>query len=125
MLPIVFGRIRVDVPIFVNCPLVLDPLVDVEVEPQNATVVALLVPLEDAEKLALATQEAHIQLVLRNPLDTKREKPATVGKTTLFGVLPKYPLRLVRTKHAPSEPEREIDIELLRGTQKETIHFKQ
>jgi pilus assembly protein CpaB len=94
-------------------------------KPQNATVVTLLVPLEDAEKLALATQEAHIQLVLRNPLDTKREKPATVGKTTLFGVLPKYPLRLVRTKHAPSEPEREIDIELLRGTQKETIHFKQ
>jgi pilus assembly protein CpaB len=96
-------------------------------EPQNATVVTLLVPLEDAEKLALATQEAHIQLVLRNPLDTKRERPAIVGKTTLFGgVSPKSPLKLVRTKHVPTEhPEREIDIELLRGTQKETIHFKQ
>jgi pilus assembly protein CpaB len=96
-------------------------------EPQNATVVTLLVPLEDAEKLALATQEAHIQLVLRNPLDTKREKPAIVGKTTLFGgVSPKSPLKLVRTKHAPTEhPQGEIDIELLRGTQKETIHFKQ
>lgn len=96
-------------------------------EPQNATVVTLLVPLEDAEKLALATQEAHIQLVLRNPLDMKREKPATVGKTTLFGGVPsKHSLRLLRTKHAPTErPEREIEIELLRGTQKETIHFKQ
>jgi pilus assembly protein CpaB len=93
-------------------------------EPQNATVVTLLVPREDAEKLALATQEAHIQLVLRNPLDTKKEKPASVGKRTLFGDLPsKRPLRLVRTKHAPTEQE--IEIELLRGTQKETIHFKQ
>ena len=84
-------------------------------------------PAEDAEKLALATQEAHIQLVLRNPLDTKREKPAIVGKTTLFGgVSPKSPLKLVRKKHAPTEhPQGEIDIELLRGTQKETIHFKQ
>jgi Flp pilus assembly protein CpaB len=36
-------------------------------EPQNATVVTLLVALEDAEKLALDTQEAHIQLVLRQP----------------------------------------------------------
>jgi pilus assembly protein CpaB len=96
-------------------------------EPQNATVVTLLVPLEDAEKLALAAQEAHIQLVLRNPLDTKREKPAVVGKTTLFGgPRSKHPPLLVRTKHAPTEhPEREIEIELLRGTQKETIHFKQ
>jgi pilus assembly protein CpaB len=96
-------------------------------EPQNAAVVTLLVPLEDAEKLALATQEAHVQLVLRNPLDTRREKPAIVGKTTLFGrPQSKHPPLLVRTKHAPTErPEREIDIELLRGTKKETIHFKQ
>jgi pilus assembly protein CpaB len=96
-------------------------------EPQNATVVTLLVPLEDAEKLALATQEAHIQLVLRNPLDTKREKPGIVGKTTLFGgAWSKHPPLLVRTKHAPTErPAGEIEIELLRGTQKETIHFKQ
>ena len=86
-----------------------------------------MAPLEDAEKLALATQEAHIQLVLRNPLDTKREKPAIVGKTTLFGgARSKHPAVLVRTKHAPTErPEQEIEIELLRGTQKQTIHLKQ
>jgi pilus assembly protein CpaB len=96
-------------------------------EPQNASVVTLLVPLEDAEKLALASQEAHIQLVLRSPLDTKQEEPATIGKTMLFGgAASKHPLRLVRTKHATTErPEREVVIELLRGTQKETVHFKQ
>ena len=96
-------------------------------EPQNATVVTLLVPLEDAEKLALATQEAHIQLVLRNPLDTKREKPTIVGKTTLFGgAQSKHSAVLVRTQHTPTErPERDRDIEVFRGTQKETIHFTQ
>jgi pilus assembly protein CpaB len=96
-------------------------------EPQNATVVTLLVPLEDAEKLALATQEAHIQLVLRNPLDTKREKPAIVGKTTLFGsARSKHSAVLVRTKHAPTErQDPDGGIEVFRGTQKETVHFKQ
>ncbi len=36
-------------------------------EPQNATVVTLLAPLEDAEKLALATEEAHIQTSSSQP----------------------------------------------------------
>lgn len=96
-------------------------------EPQNATVVTLLVSLEDAEKLALATQEAHIQLVLRNPLDINQEKAATVGKTMLFGdVRSKYPPRLVRTKHAATEPApQNVDIELLLGSHKEIVHLKQ
>jgi pilus assembly protein CpaB len=97
-------------------------------EPQSATVVTLLVSLEDAEKLALASQEAHIQLVLRNPLDTNKATPDTVGRTTLFrGVLSKCPLRVMRTKHAPTEhPEPpKFEIEILHGNQRETFHLKQ
>ena len=37
-------------------------------DPQNSSVVTLLVSPEDSEKLALASQEGRIQLVLRNPL---------------------------------------------------------
>jgi pilus assembly protein CpaB len=97
-------------------------------EPQSATVVTLLVPLEDAEKLALASQEAHIQLVLRNPLDTNKAKTERVESTTLLGGgLSNRPLRVMRTKHAPAEhPEAPtLEIEILRGTQRETFHLKQ
>jgi len=95
-------------------------------EPQNATVVTLLVPLADAEKLALASQEAHIQLVLRNPLDIMHENAAIVGKTMLFGdVRAKHSPSLVRTKQAPTEPaQQNVDIELLLGSHKEIVHLK-
>jgi pilus assembly protein CpaB len=52
-------------------------------EPQNASVVTLLVSPEDAEKLALASQ-GRIQLVLRNPVDISQEKPAVINHTNLF-----------------------------------------
>jgi pilus assembly protein CpaB len=59
---------------------------------QNAPVITLLVSPDDAQRLALASQEGRIQLSLRNPLDTKKdgivptrtsalyasEKPATI-----------------------------------------------
>src|SRR6185369_16251232 len=95
-------------------------------EPQNATVVTLLVPLADAEKLALASQEAHIQLVLRNPLDIMHENAAIIGKTMLFGdVRAKHSPSLVRTKQAPTEPaQQNVDIELLLGSHKEIVHLK-
>jgi len=41
---------------------------------QNTPVITVLVSPDDAEKLALATQEGHIRLILRNP-DTKQETP--------------------------------------------------
>jgi len=97
-------------------------------EPQSATVVTLLVSPEDAEKLALASQEAHIQLVLRNPLDTNQEKPITIRRTTLFGnVQSDRPLRLARIKHAANQPTSspKFEIDLFRGTQKQTIDFEQ
>jgi pilus assembly protein CpaB len=48
---------------------------DAEGKPQQVQVVNLLVTPTQAEILSLASNETHIQLVLRNPLDTKTDKP--------------------------------------------------
>src|SRR5271170_1949434 len=42
-------------------------------EPQNTPVITLLVSPDDAERLTLASSEGHIQLSLRNPLDTHQD----------------------------------------------------
>jgi len=96
-------------------------------EPRSATVVTLLVSPADAQKLALANQEAHIQFSLRNLLDNGQEKPPALTRTTLFeDLLSKRPVRLVRAQHPLTEPaEPDIDIDILRGRQKETIRLKQ
>jgi pilus assembly protein CpaB len=96
-------------------------------DPQNSSVVTLLVSPEDSEKLALASQEGRIQLVLRNPLDTVQEKPAAVRGTSLFGNTP--PHQLIKMKEVKSVPTENTaaprnDIEIYRGTHQETVHLK-
>ena len=58
---------------------------DAEGKPQQVQVVNLLVSPEQAEKLSLASNETHIQLVLRNPLDTKMDQPPGTAMAQLFG----------------------------------------
>jgi pilus assembly protein CpaB len=95
-------------------------------------VVTLLALPEDAEKLALATQEGHIQLILRNPVDMKQETPPPVGNEDLYGGTAASPtrgqLKVTRVKHT-LQPVPELpkfyDIEILRGPQRETIKLKQ
>jgi len=41
-------------------------------EPQSTPVITLLVSPDDAQKLTLASSQGHIQLALRNPVDTKQ-----------------------------------------------------
>jgi len=48
-------------------------------------VVNLLVTPEQAEKLTLASSQTHIQLVLRNPLDTQTANPPGTMMSELFG----------------------------------------
>lgn len=57
---------------------------DEEGKPVTVQVVNLLVTPEQAEVLSLASTEAHIQLVLRNPLDTLETKPAGTASALLF-----------------------------------------
>jgi pilus assembly protein CpaB len=61
---------------------------DSEGKPVTATVVNLLVSPEQAEVLTLSSNEAKIQLVLRNPLDTNASKPPGTAKSALFGAPP-------------------------------------
>lgn len=62
---------------------------DAVAEPQNTSVITLLVPLSDAQRLTLAGSEGHIQLVLRNPLDPARDVVAPANPKDLYnGVIP-------------------------------------
>lgn len=58
---------------------------DDEGKPKQVQVVNLLVDPQQAEVLSLASSEAHIQLVLRNPLDVEHTEPPGTGVAELFG----------------------------------------
>ncbi len=58
---------------------------DAEGKPQQVQVVNLLVTPEQAQILALATNQMKIQLVLRNPLDTTITPVQETAMTNLFG----------------------------------------
>jgi pilus assembly protein CpaB len=87
-------------------------------------VVTLLALPEDAEKLALATQEGHIQLILRNPADTKQETPPPVGNESLYGAATPTRDRVKRTSQPVPESPKPSEIEIISGPQRETIKIK-
>jgi pilus assembly protein CpaB len=53
-------------------------------EAQNTAVITLLVSPDDAQRLTLASSEGHIQLALRNPLDTKQDEVASSNSRGLY-----------------------------------------
>lgn len=57
---------------------------DGEGKPQQVQVVNLLVTPEQAELLSLASTQAHVQLVLRNPLDTQVAQVTGSALTNLY-----------------------------------------
>jgi pilus assembly protein CpaB len=66
---------------------------DAEGKPKQVQVVNLLVTPEQAEALSLASNQTRIQLVLRNPLDTKIAEPPGTAMANLFA-----------DKNAPPKP---------------------
>ena len=58
---------------------------DREGKPEQVQVVNLLVTPSQAEILSLASNETHIQLVLRNPTDTELARPPGTVMSDLFG----------------------------------------
>ena len=56
----------------------------------QANIITLLVSLQDAQKLALATAEGQIQLALRNPVDNSLENPTPTPLEKLYQVAPPY-----------------------------------
>lgn len=97
---------------------------DAEGKPLQVQVVNLLVTPTQAEILSLASNETHIQLVLRNPLDTKLDKPPGTATAQLFSdaVLPKaaVPVRQAAPKPPPSHV---YLVEVFNGSKKSETKF--
>ena len=80
---------------------------DAEGKPQQVQVVNLLVTPEQAQVMALASNQTRIQLVLRNPLDTKVDPVQGTAMTNLFEdkTAPQAAKRTsVRVKPRPKAP---------------------
>ena len=75
-------------------------------EAQNTPVITLLVTPENAQRLTLASAQGHIQLALRNPLDTRQEEvPSTSARVLYKGGAPPAPTAVHHTVIAkPPEP---------------------
>ncbi len=103
---------------------------DPEGNPVSVPVVNLLVTPEEAEILSLAASEADIQLVLRNPLDRKKEEPPGTALAYLFGERPKpqpkAPARRRAAPRKPSPPPMEevivpVKMQILHGAKREDV----
>jgi len=107
-------------------------------KPQSVQVVNLLVTPDQAEILNLAMSETKVQLVLRNPLDTKTETPPGTSIAGLFGGRGRLPLALADgpslrppvaipvTAAPPPAPtvQREVSrVEMFRGVKKSEETF--
>jgi pilus assembly protein CpaB len=112
---------------------------DNEGKAQQVQVVNLLVTPEQAETLSLASNQTHIQLVLRNPVDTHLASPPGVDLSQLFGNAPRatpppapaakheeprsmVPLPVVPPSEKPSPPVHRIEV--LNGTTRTEARFE-
>jgi pilus assembly protein CpaB len=96
----------------------------------SAPVITLLVSPDDAQKLALVSQEGRIQLSLRNPLDTKkgginatRSSSLYVGETPVVAATPKTKVHKVIAK-GPAPPPAPYQVEMIRGGKKDETKFE-
>lgn len=85
-------------------------------------VVNLLVTPEQAQILALAANQMKIQLVLRNPLDTKITDVQQTAMTNLFGGDKPAPKTVVRKAAKPAGPA-PFTITVINGSQKAEQKF--
>jgi pilus assembly protein CpaB len=94
----------------------------------NAPVITLLVSPDDAQRLALASQEGRIQLALRNPLDTKKEG---IGATHVSALYPgeKAPAAAAKPKFrratakVPAPVNAPYQVEMIRGSKRDETKF--
>jgi pilus assembly protein CpaB len=99
-------------------------------EAQSAPVVTLLVSPDDAQRLTLASTQGHIQLALRNPLDTKQENVAASKSNSLYknvseptsAAAPRSRLKHVAVQAPPPTPTA-YTVEVYKGDKKEEDKF--
>jgi pilus assembly protein CpaB len=98
---------------------------DAEGKPQQVQVVNLLVTPSQAEVLSLASNETHIQLVLRNPLDTNLDKTPGTAMAQLFtdASPPKAPPVAGHPVAKPVPPSRIYLVEVFNGSKKTETKF--
>jgi len=96
---------------------------------QTAPVITLAVSPDDAQKLALVSQEGRIQLSLRNPVDTRK---GGIGATRASSVYPgekpvaaetKPRIRKVATK-GPAPAPAPYQVEMIRGSKRDETKFE-
>jgi pilus assembly protein CpaB len=97
---------------------------DAEGKPLQVQVVNLLVTPAQAEILSLASNETHIQLVLRNPLDNEMGKPPGTATAQLFNE-GSPPPKAVVAGHRVSKPapSRVYLVEVFNGSKKSETKF--
>lgn len=89
---------------------------DAEGKPQQVQVVNLLVTPEDAQTLTLASNQLKIQLVLRNPLDTKVTPVASTAMNRMFTDSAPAPQHRVVVRTAPKPKAPEYSIQVINGS---------
>jgi pilus assembly protein CpaB len=95
---------------------------DAEGKPQQVQVVNLMVTPQDAQVLALASNQARIQLVLRNPLDTKVAPVPQTVVTNLFAVNKPPAPKVVKKPKPPAAPP-PFTITVFNGSRKDEQKF--
>src|ERR1700678_132792 len=95
---------------------------------QNTPVITLLVSPDDAERLTLASAEGHIQLSLRNPLDTLQDDVTAANAKGLYkGGTPAAPqpvhVHPVKQQKsvAPTPPPSVLSVEVYQGEKKQVV----
>lgn len=99
---------------------------DAEGKPRQVQVVNLLVTPQQAEALSLASNQTKIQLVLRNPLDTKLADTPGTGLSVLYGEanVPVGPPKTTHVVHKPAKPVSSVYlIEVFNGSKRSETKF--
>jgi pilus assembly protein CpaB len=93
-------------------------------KPQKVPVITLLVSPDQAQKLALATQEGKIQLSLRNPLDVEDGEVAALRSSNLFQMEKPAPKAMQkRAAKALPPPVTIYTVEMIRGAKRDVTTF--
>jgi pilus assembly protein CpaB len=96
---------------------------DAEGKPQQVQVVNLLVNPEQAELLSLAGNEAKIQLVLRNPLDTDIAKPPATSMSQLFSDTNAPPPQRTAVRKAVKPAPNVYTVQVINGSKQSEEKF--
>ncbi len=97
---------------------------DAQGKPHQVQVVNLLVTPEQAQKLSLASNQLKIQLVLRNPLDTKTDTLKNTALSNLLGQAAGPPRREVARARRPEKPAPQFySVQVINGSSTSEAKF--